>query len=96
MQYVQSGFLSALESGGQVSPLLRPAVEYKTADFPITREVLKEQRQRLIEVILYKRVLIYACAAINARVNMIIYLGVRDDGTVVGVEIERELVGFFS
>ena len=86
-----------LESGGQVFSLLRPAVEYKEFGWAITRELLddKEQKQQLIKVLLYKRVLVYACAAINARVNMVIYLGVQDDGTIVGVEIKHELVLHF-
>ena len=93
-EYKQEGILAPLESGGQICSLTRPAVEYKEFHRTITRDVLddKEQRQQLIKELFYTRILVYVCAAINARVNMILYLGVRDDGTITGVEIERGLV----
>ena len=84
-QYTQTWFFPKPESC---------AVEYKEFAVQVTREKLKnkKERARIVKAFVYERVLEYACAAINNGVNLILYLGVRNDGTIVGVEIDREMV----
>ncbi len=52
----------------------------------------KEERQRLVEAFMI-RILPNCCAAINRRCNATIFLGVDDNGRVVGILFETfELV----
>ncbi len=58
-------------------------------DIEITEEKWNNpaERARLVTAFL-KRILDNACAALNARTNMILYFGVKDDGTILGIRIK--------
>ncbi len=62
--------------------------------YEITADLLKDEawQAEFVKAFICERVARIACAANNARVNMTIYLGVRDDGRVQGIRIPRELV----
>ncbi len=64
------------------------AREFKALNITITMEKWnnEQERSRLVSAFL-KRILSNACAALNARTNMILYLGVKDDGTITGIQI---------
>ena len=95
LKYRPDAIMAAFECGPQPSLLTR-AIEFKAFDtLDITEAVLtdKAKKSEFIRVFVIDRVIKYACAAINARVNMVLYFGVADDGRVVGVKVESfELV----
>ncbi len=67
--------------------------ECKELDVTITAEKLanKEERERLAEAIV-SRVAENVCAALNARCDLTIYLGITDGGRVQGIRVPLELV----
>ncbi len=71
-------------SGGKV-----PAVDFKEFDTKLTQARIDDpvEREKLIKGFIYV-ILEYACAALNARTNMTLYMGVDDDGRVTGIEVE--------
>ena len=78
-----------MESGGDPTSTRVVAVEFKALDVLVTHAKLRDpdERTRLARALM-SRIAEYACAALNARVNMTIYLGVNDDCVVVGVQVE--------
>ena len=86
--------LTSFESGGTAASLAIVAIELKEIAWRLTREewANSEQKQKYVLTFM-SRLLRNACAAINARCNMTIYFGVKDDGRVAGIFIESlELV----
>ncbi len=65
------------------------AAEFKEIAWSITWEKWADEAAKQQDVkTLMGRILTNACAAINARCNMTIYLGIQDDGTIRGILIE--------
>ncbi len=77
------------EGGAQLASPVTPAHEFKLFDVVITEAIWKDnnERHRLVETFA-RRVCLIACAALNARCNMIIHFGVDDGGRVRGVAVE--------
>ncbi len=83
--------LDEVESGLQPVSNARFARELKelTEMSPITFKKWKSKEKRqLDERTFMKSVNNVACGSINARCNMVLHCGVRDNGVVVGIEFE--------
>ncbi len=90
LKYTFHWMLTKLESGLQAaSTHLCVAMEFKEINFIVTEAKWKDKKSReQDERTIIGRVLRNACAGINARCNMTICLGVLDNGTIQGIEIE--------
>ena len=75
--------------GGRV-----PCVDFKRFDTALTEERFRDKRQ--LEILtrgFVDKVMEYACAALNARCNFTLYMGVDNDGIVKGIRVQSyELV----
>ncbi len=71
-------------SGGLI-----PAIDFKEFDTKITQQRIDNpvEKEILIKGFVWK-ILEYACAALNARTNLTLYMGVNDEGKVTGIEVE--------
>ncbi len=78
-----------LPSGGLVA-----AVDFKEFGIRVTWAKFNDPKQLdFLLKGLAGNVLQYACAALNARTNFTLYMGVNDDGLVTGIQFESyELV----
>ncbi len=90
IRYVQKRTIKILESGRCASSTRITAAEFKEIAWAITWEKWADEaaKQKDVKTIM-DRILTNACAAINARCNMTIYLGVKDDGAITGILIEN-------
>ncbi len=77
------------EGGGGVATLEDVAHEFKVMDLILNAEQLQREKWKLLVKAFVKRVMENACAALNGRCNMTIHFGVKDDGNVLGILVER-------
>ena len=92
--YRYKALLKAVEGGNNLAARNGVAREFKELAVEITTEKWNDpdQRKQLVEAFVI-RICDNACAALNARTNMTLHLGVKDKGQVTGIVIEHyELV----
>ncbi len=73
--------------GGSVGAV---AHEFKAMDVFITEEIFndKDRWKELVDAFV-QRIMDNACAALNARVDMTLHLGIDDEGHVHGIRVEK-------
>ncbi len=84
-----------VESGANLAGLVTArhhvALEFTTVSVVLTRDQMSERKKRTILLADYMyKIAREACGAMNARLNLTIYLGITDGGIVKGIQFEDD------
>ncbi len=91
--------LTCRERGGDLSSDGKvPAIDFKEFNTKLTKARFDDPEELdILTKGFIGKIVEYACAALNARCNLTLYMGVNNDGIVTGIEVEDyELVSYGS
>ncbi len=88
--YVFLATIAVFEGAGGLAFLDDVAHEFKEMNVALTsgRLAVEAEWKRLVAAFT-RRILENACAALNARCNMTLHLGIKDNGKIMGLLVER-------